>query len=1161
MDPSGQPSPQPARRVVLLGRDPGNDVVVRAPSVSARHARVVVDGADLWLEDLGSRNGTFVGAPPRRVERERIGLHDTITLGDAVLPENALEDVLERTAAREPAENAIALDDAALVTFGRGAAADVSLARPLASALHASVSVDRGRVIVRDLGSTDGTFVDGRRIERPVELSPGMVVQIADRRFRLAPDARSLEPLEGPDRDVMEADGVAVEAAGKRLLEGVSLVVQPGEMVAIMGPSGAGKSTLLSVLNGQTIPSAGRLIVGGLDLHDHYDLFRGRIGYVPQDDILHADLTVHQALWYAARLRLPRDTTDAEIETRIAAVIHELGLDGTEHTRVGDQRKRGVSGGQRKRVNLAMELLTDPPILVLDEPTSGLSSVDALSVIELLRKLADAGKTILVTIHQPSLEAFEKFDAVAVIARDESTNQTGRLAWFGRAYPDAITFFEPRSSGAAVPTSVDGLLRGLAARPVAEWVRSWEHSVAKSIWVDRRRTTAAASLPARRRSRPRTAAPFTQWLTLVRRALAVKVADGWGTAVLFAQAPVVGLLIAAVFAKVVRSEPTPELWPKIGVNMATTLFVTALAAIWFGCSSTAREIVTEWPIYRRERMVGLSIGAYVLAKTTVLLGIAAVQSLLLLAIVAPACRIDSSWLEVFAVVYAAALAGGGLGLLISATFKTTEAASGILPVLLLPMIVLGGILVPLADLPVFTRPLAAVMPSRWAFEGLVVPEASRRPRLQIGGPAPEESDDAGDAATADAPAQAAPAPAPGDSTAAPRSPFRFASDGGGHHFILPGRRKIAEKLEEAAGRAKQELEKAKTTMEEKARQMEAEMKAEAERKLDAAKAEFERKSAESAERMKQEIERRVATAREEAQKESEAAAGRMREEMEKRVTEAREQGRKESAEARTQVRAEVEAKVAEARESAKKESDAAGASARTDFEKRMKEIEADFERRSHDATAGIEKKLEDIQERINAERRKMNASLESLRAATRRTLVPPVTASPSAGVGSGAAGDGGASRGGADRGAADRGAVDRGAVGRDEAGKDAPGADRRNDEATGDGAPAAAAGATSGTDRPDETRAVTPEPGGSRPAGSGAGGSGAGGSATPPAAGPTDAPVAAPVAAPVDMAERFFGRDGWRSPRVVPLAVLLGMFAAGVAGTGIALQRRDASGR
>ncbi len=1088
--PSSASSAAP-RRIILLGRAPGNDLVVKAPSVSARHARVVVDAGELWLEDLGSRNGTFVGMPPRRVERERIDVGDTITLGDARLPATALEDLLTRTTAAALGEGTIELEDAALVTFGRGASADVSLDRPIASALHASVSVERGRVFVRDLGSTHGTFVDGRRIERAVEISPGTIVQIADQRYRLAPDARALEPLAGGDRDIIEADGVAVAASGRTLLEGVSLVVQPGEMVAIMGPSGAGKSTLLSVLNGQTVPAAGRLVVGGLDLHDHYDLFRGRIGYVPQDDILHADLTVWQALWYAARLRLPRDTTNTEIETRIHAVIHQLGLDGTEQTRVGDQRKRGVSGGQRKRVNLAMELLTDPPILVLDEPTSGLSSVDALSVIELLRKLADAGKTILVTIHQPSLEAFERFDAVAVIARDESTKQVGRLAWFGRAFPDSITFFEPQLSGSAPPTSVDGLLRGLSKRPVAEWVRQWESSVAKSIWVDRRASAHAGALPPRSRRLPHSTAPFTQWLTLVKRSIAVKVADGWGTAVLFAQAPIVGLLIAAVFSKVVRSTPTPETWPKIGVNMATTLFVTALAAIWFGCSSMAREIVTEWPIYRRERMVGLSIWAYVASKMTVLLGIAAIQCLLLLAIVAPACRIDSPWLWVFTMLYAAALAGGALGLLISATLRTTEAASGILPVLLLPMIVLGGILVPLADLPALTQPLAAAMPSRWAFEGLVVPEATLRPQIRLGGapaPRPEPSPTAVDELDPEPP-QASPIESPPpvpevtlpspDSTTGPEWPnaFRLAGNGGGHPFILPGRRKIVEKLEEAAHQAKQELEKAKKMLEEKAQKIQADMRAEAEKKLADAKAEFEKKSAESAAKMKEEIEAKVAEAKAAAQKESAATAERMKTEMELRVKEAQEQARRESAEARDQVRQEIEAKTAtakaeaqqeseataarmrteieakmeEAQAAAKRQSEEAGNAAKADIESRVKSIDAELEKKTREASEQLEGKLREMEKKIESERARMNDSLESLRTGAMPTLVPP------------------------------------------------------------------------GADDPAAT-----------------------------------APQGHP---PVDMAERFFARETWRSGPTVPLAVLVGMFAVGIAGTGLALRFRDSSGR
>lgn len=812
---TGAADPGPTR-IVLIGRGAGNDLVLRQPSVSARHARVLVGPDGIWLEDLGSRNGTFVGTPPRRIDRERIAIDDPLVFGDAALPATALRDFLERTKPRPAADGVIQLDEAALVTFGRRAEASVAIDRPLVSALHASVSVDRGRVIVRDLGSTAGTFVDGRRIERPVEIGPGTLVQVGDQRYRLADDARALEPVDAT-ADAVEAVDVAVAAAGRRLLEGVSLVIQPGEMVAIMGPSGAGKSTLLSVLNGQVAPAAGRIVIGGLDLHDHFELFRGRIGYVPQDDILHADLTVWQALWYAARLRLPRDMADEEIARRIRQVLAELGLEGTEQTRVGDQRKRGISGGQRKRVNLAMELLTDPPILVLDEPTSGLSSTDTISVLELLRSLADAGKTILVTIHQPSLEAYRKFDAVAVIARDASTGQVGRLAWFGRAWPDAVNFFEPPASGSPPPSTADGLLRGLATRPVSDWVRQWERSLAKSIWVDGRTGGHAARAGSRPRPKPRPTERFAQWLTLVKRGLAVKASDRWNTAVLFLQAPLVGLLIAAVFSKVLRMQPTPETWPKAGVNMATMMFVTALAAIWFGCSATAREIVAEWPIYRRERMVGLSILSYLGSKVALLLLVAAVQTAALLGIVAWSCGVESSWWHLAIVLYAAGLAGGAIGLVVSATLRTAEAATAILPVLLMPMIVLGGVLVPLADLPKVTQPLAAAMPSRWAFEGMVVPEAVVRPRLRV----PH---------LADVPTQRA------------RVPIVLTA-GGRRRFILPGRQRIAEALEEAAAKAEREMQAAKADAERQAAEMQRQMQAEAERQAAAMRGEMERQAA------------------------------------------------------------------------------------------------------------------------------------------------------------------------------------------------------------------------------------------------------------------------------------------------------------------------------
>jgi ABC-type multidrug transport system ATPase subunit/pSer/pThr/pTyr-binding forkhead associated (FHA) protein len=984
--PTPLPDTGPTRRILLIGRAPGNDIVLKSPGVSARHARVLVAGARLVLEDLGSRNGTFVGSPPRRIDRAEIALGEPLTFGDTLLPVNALRDALERTRPQATAE-AVHLDEAAVVTFGRGARASVAVDRPLASAVHASVMLDHGRVVVRDLGSTTGTFVDGRRIDRPVEIGPGSLVQIADCRYRLSSDGRTLEPVD-TRADAIEVTDVAVAVPGsggrpgRRILEGVSLVIEPGELVAVMGPSGSGKSTLLSVVNGQAVPAAGRVLVGGLDLHDHFELFRGRIGFVPQDDILHADLTVWQALWYAARLRLPADTSDAEIATRLRSVIAQLGLDGTEQTRVGDQRKRGVSGGQRKRVNLAMELLTDPPILVLDEPTSGLSSTDALSVIELLRSLADAGKTIIVTIHQPSLDAFRLFDAVAVIARDDSTSQVGRLAFFGRAWPDSVEFFEPTPADGPAPTNVDGLLRGLGRRPVVDWIRAWEGSAARSIWVDGRASGQAAPAAARRRPRPRPVAAWMQWRTLVARSLAVKAADGWNTAVLLLQAPLVAGLIAAVFARVLRQPATLASWPRTSLDLATTMFVTALAAIWFGCSSTAREIVNEWPVYRRERMVGLSIPAYLGSKFAVLLAVAAVQTACLLGIVGAACGFQGAWWTLWVLLYAAALVGGVLGLVISATLQTSEAAAGVLPILLLPMIVLGGILVPLEDLPAATRPFAAVMPSRWAFEGLVVTEAEARPRVRH--EAPPAADE-----TPATPVDGESARADGDAVST-RVPITLVS-GGSRRFLLPGRRRIAEALEDAAGRAETELRRAEAAAEQKAADMQRRMQAD-----------VETRAAELQQSMQTEMERAAAASRGEVERAMRASQV----EVERRVQASQ---------------ADVERKATEMNEA----------------------VERQVEEKMREANAALEARLRELQDGMEAERARMATVLERL-----------------------------------------------------------------------GGQPAE----------------VVPA-------------------------------EAARAATDVDMAERFFPRPAWRATTGVPLAVLGGMIAAGVALTGLVLRRRDATGR
>jgi energy-coupling factor transporter ATP-binding protein EcfA2 len=440
---------------------------------------------------------------------------------------------------------------------------------------------------------------------------------------------------------------------------------------------------------------------------------------------MHPDLTVSEALYYSARLRLPTDYSDAEIRVRIGKVLASLGLQGTEDTRIGNAERRGISGGQRKRVNVAMELLTDPPLLFLDEPTSGLSSEDALSLMRLLRQLADEGKTVVLTIHQPSLDVYRLMDNLIVVGKDHSPPTPGRLAYYGPAYPDAIAFFEPDSAPAASP---DAVLRGLATRSIREWTKQYADSPYHRRFVQNRLERRSKHVRKTLRRR-RSAGGASQYFTLVRRGLAVKLKDTWNTGVLLIQAPLIALLIGLVFGPKLSGEATLDNYAGFASATATTMFLLGISALWFGSSNSAREIVAESAIYRRERMVGLGIPSYIASKITVLALLCLFQCGVLLIVVGWLGSLSASWMTLFSSLFMASLVGVSIGLAISALARTSEVAAGVLPLVILPMVILGGTLLPLHELPrspIPMRGLASVMPSRWAFESLLMPEASAR---------------------------------------------------------------------------------------------------------------------------------------------------------------------------------------------------------------------------------------------------------------------------------------------------------------------------------------------------------------------------------------------------------------------------------------------------
>jgi len=715
----------PAARVVRIGRATDNDVVLDHPSVSANHARVIIQDGRPIVEDLGSTNGVAVGRAKNRVSRAAISAGDVIYFG--AVPVQASRLLNESPQGNSSSSATIALE-AKTIVFGRDPECDQVLDVPSVSWRHACITHAGGSLLLKDLGSTNGTFLNGERVIAPQAVKPGDVIHLGTFTLRLTGKG-TLEKKDDHGNVTIEARNLGVDVPGRRLLERVSLTVFPTEFVGLMGPSGAGKTTLMNALNGYTRPSSGQVLLNGHDLYASYAQFASYLGYVPQDDIIHRELTVGEALYYTARLRLP-DYREPEIRSRIREVLKSLDLTPTENVLIGSAEKKGISGGQRKRVNLAMELLTDPLVLFLDEPTSGLSSEDALLVMRLLRKLADSGKTILLTVHQPSLEAYRLMDNLILVSKDKGSEDPGRLVYYGPAHPAAAHFFNPNDSN---PNPIpDEIFKGLSQRPSAEWAGLYQQSKYHHQFVAERarRSGDAPHMPSSTRSTT-IWQMIGQWRTQAARCFTIKRKDVWNTLILAAQAPVVAILLVLVFGDQTSQSATERTlveWQKLTQSVGMTVFLMTLAAIWFGCSNSAREIVGEWPIYHRERMINLFIPSYIASKLTVLGGLCLLQCAVLLGITYWGCSLKGSVASLFFVLVLSSFVGVAIGLTLSAVARTSEVAIGLLPIVLLPMIILGGALRPVNRLPEGVRALCYVIPSRWAFESALLLETKKQPQ-------------------------------------------------------------------------------------------------------------------------------------------------------------------------------------------------------------------------------------------------------------------------------------------------------------------------------------------------------------------------------------------------------------------------------------------------
>ncbi|MFU8802609.1 MAG: FHA domain-containing protein [Bradymonadaceae bacterium] len=708
-------------RPLVIGRDSDADIVLDAPQISRHHLRLQFTGTGWRIEDLGSSNGTYVNDRNNQVTEALVTEDDVIFMGSYRFPVNRIRDFLETDTTSVQTSSIELPAGKDIVTIGRGSDNDVVLDGPQISRYHARIIRGDGSDYLEDLGSANGTFIDGERISRAL-LEPGQTISFGSYAIRLDLSRNIIQKSYRGDI-LLQAENLRVEVdnAGQplRILDGVSFTVYPTEFVGLLGPSGAGKTTLLMALIGYLRPTFGRTLLNGDELITHYDRYRGAIGYVPQEDIIHGQLTVYEALYYTAKLRLPPDTTDEEIDRRINKVLIDLEIEQTRNVQIGSPEKKGISGGQRKRVNLALELLTEPSLLCLDEPTSGLASEDALNVMRLLRKLADGGRTILLTIHQPSLQVYRLLDNALYLA-------DGEQVYYGPAYPDSVFYFHPEirpntpeaeeilaDPGSCMRPLVEA---GRAGEPMETFAARYRQSKHHEEFVDERRKnrTGVRVTGSGERKPPRFS--IRQWVTLSRRYLNIKLKDRVGTFILLVQAPIVAILLGLVF----MSE-TGGVLSRMSY-MPLALFMMVVSSIWFGCSNAAREIVSEQAIYKRERMVNLSIVAYVASKFSILAVLCLFQCVTLLAFTYFILDFWGNPLYHLGILWACSLAGVAMGLLLSAFVRTSEAAIALVPILLIPQVILGGAIMPIDRMSEPSWQASHAMVSRWGFEGMLQAE-------------------------------------------------------------------------------------------------------------------------------------------------------------------------------------------------------------------------------------------------------------------------------------------------------------------------------------------------------------------------------------------------------------------------------------------------------
>ena len=723
-----------AAKVCSVGSADDQDVVLRDLGVCENHARLYWDQGRLVVEPVAAAhvalNGRAVVGPTSVASGDWLSLGQ-LTLQVAIegngnpLPKpvtpTSTTDTAEMPAVRAAVVGGSARRTTATTSVVMGPAQnelrigrlpdnDARIPSPVISRHHARIVRDGTAYFVEDLRSTNGTFVNGQRISGRARLNGGERLQFGSYAYQFS--AGALREIEGDGSVRIEARRVekvvqdVASGAPKSLLSDINLAIYPGEFVAIVGPGGCGKSTLLDALNGRRPASQGTILYNGLDLSRSFEFFKTAIGYVPQQDIVHRKISVHNALAYTARLRLPEDTSRSEIEDHIERVLSRVGLSDKLWHAIDTPAP--LSGGQLKRVSVAIELVANPSLLFLDEATAGQDAGTDRKMMQLFADIASDGKTVVCVTHM--LENINLCKLVVVLC-------AGRLVYFGppEAMNDHFRISRPSDVYSQLETA-----------PVDSWANAYASSALSREYVTQRldaweppqSSAIAASESAER--------PPARWLDLrqteilTRRYVDLILADRKTLLVLLAMAPGIGFIFGSVFATggslLVRAETENKL-----------IILMTMTMVFCGCFNSCREVVKELPIYLRERTVNLGFGSYLVSKVLPLSVICAVQCISLLVVMMVLAPVPGHVGARLLPLFLTGIAATMMGLTISAAVNKPDMALPIALLISFPQIALANALV---TLPSGAEAIAKVaVIAFWGYDSLKTTLASEVQQL------------------------------------------------------------------------------------------------------------------------------------------------------------------------------------------------------------------------------------------------------------------------------------------------------------------------------------------------------------------------------------------------------------------------------------------------